>query len=219
MERSRPRRPVPTRVAAAAVLVLGVACTTAGCTQHDAGSASSPSATPSAGAGQAAVARSAPLRVEITHVAGTLTAPARRSLTQKVASTLTAYTEAAFLTGGYPRREFAGALGSFTAGVAPQARHDEALLTNAPLGPTTTAVRATRRTAYLSVLAPRSAVSGVTAAVDLRFAVERGSRPARTVRVKGRLLLTKVTAAGRAPVWKIFGYDLTRSTTPTRSGS
>jgi hypothetical protein len=91
------------------------------------------------------------------------------------------------------------------------------MLTNLPLGPTTQSVRATRRTAYLSVLAPYKVAAGVTAKVDLVFRVERTDQPPQRVRLSGRLLLTRNQQAG----WSIFGYDVHRSgaPAPARSGS
>ncbi len=84
------------------------------------------------------------------------------------------------------------------------------LLTNRELGPSTESVRATRRTAYLSVLAPYKVAAGVTAKVDLVFLVDRGDETAQRVRLAGRLLLTRNKSNG----WSIFGYDLHRSETP-----
>ena len=68
-------------------------------------------------------------------------------------------------------------------------------------------MRATARTAYLSVLAPYKVAAGVTAKVDLVFVVDRGDEPAQRVRLAGRLLLTRNASDG----WSIFGYDLHRS--------
>jgi hypothetical protein len=119
--------------------------------------------------------------------------------------------DAAFLSGDYPRSDFGSAFSSFTSGAARQARGDQDLLTNHELGPTTESVRATRRTAYLSVLAPYKVAAGVTAKVDLVFVVDRGDQPAQRVRIAGRLLLTRGSDAGG---WSIFGYDLHRSATP-----
>jgi hypothetical protein len=128
-----------------------------------------------------------------------------------VGRTLGDYVEGAFLAGAYPRSGFAGSLrSSFTPGAARRARVDVALLTNRTLGATTRWVRAVRRTAYLSVLAPRGIPAGVTAAVDLVLLVDRGDRVAQRVRLRGRLLLTPA-GAGR---WRIFGYDLTRTQGP-----
>jgi hypothetical protein len=154
--------------------------------------------------------RSVPWRVQVTHVAGELRAPGRRTLRIRVGRTISTYVDAAFLRGGYPRSDFGGAFGSFTSGAARLARRDQVLLTNRALGATTRSVHATRRTAYLSVLAPHRAVAGVTAAVDLVLVVDRGERPAQRVQVKGRLLLTR----DERGAWRIFGYDVRRTQTP-----
>ncbi len=156
-------------------------------------------------------ARSAPWRVRVASVAGRLGARDRRALVLRVGRTLSAYVGAAFLTGDYPRSDFTGSFStSFTRGAARRARADLALLTNRPLGPTTQAVRAVRRTARLSVLAPGRTPVGVTAAVSLVLLVDRGERVAQRLRLRGRLLLTP----GPAGTWWIFGYDLARSQTP-----
>jgi hypothetical protein len=129
-------------------------------------------------------------------------------LAVKVGRTITDYVDAAFLAGRYPRSSFSTSFASsFTSGAARQARREQALLTNQPLGRTTRSVRATRRTAYLSVLAPKQQVAGVTAAVDLVFAVDRGSASPQRVELRGRLLLTRDPSGA----WRIFGYDLDRS--------
>lgn len=158
---------------------------------------------------------SVPMRVKVTHVAGRLSDQRRRALAVRVGRTISAYVDKAFLTGPYPRSEFAGSFASFTPGAARQARGDQALLTNRPLGPTTRSVHASRRTAYLSVLAARQAVAGVTAAVNLVFVVDRGDAAKQRVRLKGRLLLTR----DKRGTWKIFGYDLNRSRVRPGRGS
>jgi hypothetical protein len=199
---------------AAALLSLAVLAGTAGCT-GDSEPAAKP--TPSASSPTASatpVPPSVPTKVVVTRVSGKLPNKSRPALEANVARTLSAYVDAAFLKGDYPRSDFAGSFGSFTPGAARDARRDQGLLTNRPLGPTTESVRATRRTAYLSVLAPYKVAAGVTAKVDLVFVVDRGEQPAQQVRLAGRLLLTRDKSDG----WKIFGYDLHRSDTP-RSGS
>jgi hypothetical protein len=174
-------------------------------------------ATTGQASGSASVPRptSVPFRTEVTHVAGRLPLRDRRVVATRVGRTLTAYVDAAFLGGDYPRSDFTASFDAFTEGGARQARGDTALLTNQPLGATTRTVQATRRTAYLSVLAPGGTVAGATAAVDLVFRVDRGSQPGRRVHLKGRLLLTK----DRSGAWAIFGYDLNRSSKPLRETS
>ncbi len=185
---------------------------TLGCTG---GTPQDPDRSPAAASPSTPTPSSAPMRVKVTHVAGKLSDQRRRALAVRVGRTISAYADAAFLTGEYPRSRFADSFGSFTPGAARRARGDQALLTNRPLGATTRSVHATRRTAYLSVLAPRQAVAGLTAAVNLVFVVDRGEAADRRVRLKGRLLLTR----DKRGAWKIFGYDLSRSRVAARSGS
>lgn len=155
-------------------------------------------------------ARSVPPRVRVTSVAGRLAPRDRRALVTRVGRTLSAYLGAAFLSGDYPRSDFADSFSSsFTRGAARTARADLALLTNRPLGPTTRSVRAVRRTADLSVLAPAGTPVGVTAAVRFGLVVDRGERAAQLLRMRGRLLLTP----GPAGTWRIFGYDVDRDQT------
>lgn len=214
---SRPHVRRTHRRVVAPVVGLALAAGSVACT-----GAAGPAADPSAGADGRApgtpsvpAPRSVPLRTEVTRVAGRLPADDRRRLATRVGRTISAYVDQAFLEGDYPRSDFATAFGAFTSGGARQARRDVPLLTNQPLGGTTRTVQATRRTAYLSVLAPNGRVAGVTAAVDLVFRVDRGSRPGRRVRLKGRLLLTK----DRTGRWAIFGYHLKRSAKPVREAS
>lgn len=205
---------------AAAVLGLLVLAATSACTGGSEPAAGpSKSASPSRSATVAPppppVPPSVPMRVAVTRVHGILPVKDRPALEANVGRTVSAYVDAAFLAGEYPRSDFSGAFRAFTPGVARDARRDQGLLTNRRFGPTTESVRATRRTAYLSVLAPYRVAAGVTARVDLVFVVNRGDRPAERVRLAGRLLLTRNKTDG----WSIFGYDLHRSDTPKGSGS
>jgi hypothetical protein len=158
---------------------------------------------------------SAPLRVAVTRVSGKLSAHDRTVLAANVGRVIGGYLDAAFLRGPYPRSDFSDSFGAFTRGAARTARRDQALLTNRGLGPSTASVRAVRRTAYLSVLAPFEVAAGVTANVALDLVVRRSSGPPQRVRMSGRLLLTRDDRGG----WSIFGYDLSRSDTAARSTS
>jgi hypothetical protein len=148
-------------------------------------------------------------------VSGTLAPADRVTVAANVGRVLRAYVDTAFLRGAYPRKDFTGSFATFTPGAARTARRDLALLTNSRLGPSTESVRAVRRTAYLSVLAPHEVAAGVTANVDLELLVQRTAAPPERLRLKGRLLLTRDQDGG----WRIFGYDVSRSDTPVRSGS
>lgn len=206
------RPPFTRRVTAPAAVLLGLAllATATGCSSDPKPDAKpSPSGSPTRSATPAPA--SVPMKVVVTRVSGRLPRKSRPALEANVGRTLSAYVEAAFLRGDNPRSDFRSSFGAFTSGAAKDARRDQGLLTNKLLGPSTESVRATRRTAYLSVLAPYKVAAGVTAKVDLVFLVDRGARPARRVRLAGRMLLTRNKSDGG---WSIFGYDLHRSDTP-----
>jgi hypothetical protein len=209
---ARATRAVAPGVAWGVALLL---CVT-GCTQGGAPHRSAPNASSNASASSAGLEQpSAPFRVAVTRVSGKLTEQERTSLTANVRRVLAAYLDAAFLGGHYPRSDFNDSFGAFTSGAARTARRDRDLLTNERLGPHTESVRAVRRTAFLSVLAPFEVAAGVTANVNLDLVVRRSSGPSDRVRLKGRMLLTPDARNG----WSIFGYDLSRSDTPVRSTS
>jgi hypothetical protein len=198
------------RAAAAVPVVVGLlllapACTDGGAAGGQAGQHTSPSG----GASATPAAASAPIQVSVTHVAGRLRASDRAAVAAHVRRVLATYAGQAFLGGRYPRKDFSDSFGAFTRGAAKDARRDQALLTNADLGATTRSVRLSRATAYLSVLAPRRHAAGASAAVDWVFAVDRGDRSSERVHLQGRLLLTRDGTGA----WRIFGYDVHRSTT------
>ena len=201
-------RPLSRGIPAVATLVA--AALVGGCSGDSEPAAKpSPSSSPTASATPPAP-ESVPLKVVVTRVSGKLPEKSRPALEANVGKAISAYVDGAFLAGDYPRSDFGEAFGAFTSGAAGDARRDADLLTNRELGPSTESVRATRRTAYLSVLAPYKVAAGVTAKVDLVFVVDRGDETAQRVRLAGRLLLTRNKSNG----WSIFGYDLHRSETP-----
>lgn len=203
------------RTCSTVLLAVGLSAGATACTGGGE-PAAKPSASPSASATPtAAPAPSAPWKVVVTRVSGRLPQKARPALEAKVRRTVSGYLDDAFLGGTYPRSDFGDAFATFTPGAARRARGDLRLLTNATLGPTTQSVRAVRRTAYLSVLAPGTVVAGVSARVDVAMRVDRGERPARRVRLTGRLLLTRDDSGG----WSVFGYDLARSDTAAGGAS
>ena len=161
------------RPATGALVGLVLLAGATACTGDSAGGSASRSAD---GSPSAQPRPSAPLRVEVTHVAGGLSPHKRAAVAAGVRRALASYTQGAFLAGDYPRTDFRDAFGSFTAASAASARRDQTLLTNRPLG-RARSVRAVRRTAYVSVLAPKQKVSGATAAVDLVFVVDRATPP------------------------------------------
>ncbi len=156
-----------------------------------------------------------PARVRVTRVSGRLKPRDRAVLADNIEKVVTRYFDDAFLGGDYPRSSFGDAFATFSDGAARTADDDRDLLTNRLLGPGTESIEVRRQTAYLSVLAPYKVAAGVTAKVQLRYVADLGSEPARLVNVKGRLLLSRKAAGG----WKIFGYDLDRSTRRVGKGS
>ena len=201
-------RPLSRGIPAVATLVA--AALVGGCTGDPEPAAKpSPSSSPTTSATPPAP-ESVPLKLVVTRVSGKLPERSRPALEANVGKAISAYVDGAFLAGDYPRSDFGAAYRAFTSGAAGDARRDADLLTNRELGPSTESVRATRRTAYLSVLAPYKVAAGVTAKVDLVFVVDRGDATAQRVRLAGRLLLTRNKSNG----WSIFGYDLHRSDTP-----
>lgn len=150
--------------------------------------------------------------VRVTRVSGTLANPRRAVLVRAVGRTISAYFDAAFLAGDYPRTDFDDAFSSFSKGAAERAERDRDLLTTGDLGGSTDSVTPQRKEVSLSVLAANGAASGVTAHIRLVFVADRGARPWR-VTTSGRLLLTR--NSGR---WEIFGYDVTRSAVPRDRG-
>jgi hypothetical protein len=199
--RTRVRR---TAAALSCTLIVGLC---AGCTGDSSEPAAPSPSSPSTGSPATLEPRPAPLDVRVTRVLGTLRKHQRSVLERRVGKVVAGYFDDAFLAGSYPRSGFDDAFSTFTRGARSQARQDRSLLTNSRLGPTTEAVLPKRRAAWLSVLAPYKVAAGVTARFDLRFVAQRGDKPARKVRLSGRLLLTRVKSGG----WRIFGYHVARS--------
>ena len=198
---------------ACAVLLTGAAACTSGPSKPS--SRPSPSAPASTGASATMTSKPVPLTVRVTRVSGKLNVQERKALAANVGRAISGYFDAAYLSGDYPRSDFAHAFPTFTAGAARQAAHDETLLTNASLGPSTQSVTAKKQSAYLSVLAPYKVAAGVDAHVELVYVADRGDKPAKRVTVTGRLTLTRKKSGG----WQIFGYHIARSATDETKGA
>lgn len=155
-----------------------------------------------------------PMKVRVTRLHGRMRKGAQQALENKVARTLSTYFDDAFLGGGYPRRDFDGAFGTFTRGAAEDARRDTELLTHADLGPRTESVTPRQKAAWLSVLAPNRVAAGVTARFRLVYEAALEDDTERRVTVQGRLLLTREVSGD----WQIFGYDVRRNVAPTNKG-
>ena len=195
------------RLVATAVPLALVAALLAGCSDDapaDLGAPPSPSATPTEQAPP-----EVPTRARVREVTGSRLAPAvRRALTSRVTTVVDGWFDAAYLGGTYPRTDFTGAFPGFTPGAAARARQDQRLMTNAAVGTTTYAVRATAKSVVLDVLAARGRASAVTATFRLRMVRTGETGGVRRERVTGRLYLTREKPVG----WRVFGYDVERGT-------
>lgn len=169
----------------------------------------------SVGAAPTLEAKPVPTKVTVARVAGErLRKEQRQRLEKQVARVLSGYFDDAFLGGEYPRSDFAGALAAFSPGAAERAASDRGLLTNTEIGGETEAVVARAKQARLDVLVPRRLVAGLTARIRLVFLQERSDGADQIVTVKGRLMLNRKSSGA----WQIFGYDVSRSSSPAGKG-
>jgi hypothetical protein len=159
------------------------------------------------GAGPTPASPSAPeaVRTVVTfgQVTGKLPREARTRLARQVGGVVDGWTDAAYLSGDYPRRDFDDSWPGFTPGAREQAHHDQALMSNKDIGAKVDGAAAKRSRVRLDVLAVKQRPVGVTAHVGFRF--KTTGRAEHDVRVEGRLYLTH-TKRG----WRVFGYDMTK---------
>ncbi|GAA1128598.1 hypothetical protein GCM10009606_05350 [Nocardioides aquiterrae] len=142
-------------------------------------------------------------RVTFGKVTGTLAPQVRDRLAQQVGQVVTRWTEAAYLGGDYPRRDFSDSWPGFTAGAQREAHGDRALMSNEDIGDRIDGVVPHRSVVRLDVLAVKKHPVGITAHVFLGFGTTGDLE--KEVRVKGRLFLTPTDGG-----WKVFGYDMTK---------
>ncbi|NPC96144.1 hypothetical protein [Nocardioides sp. zg-DK7169] len=188
-----------------AVLVLGASA----CTGDDDDAPSGEEASPEASAAPLAT------RVSVGQVAGELSPQRRAQAKQAVADVVDGWIDAAYVGGEWPREGFAAytdALRDFTPDARRRAARDRGLLTNVAIGDRVESVRASRRVLQIDVLGAGGKPVGATARIGLRFRTDGEVR--RVDVVSGRLMLTP-TKKG----WKVFGYDVSRSTiAPGKAG-
>ena len=197
-----------------ALLLLAGACTGDAETPEE--SAPSPLPSRSVGSQPTLEAKPVPMQVEVAKVVGgKLRREQRRNLSRQVSGVVSAYFDAAFLGGEYPRRNFSDALDTFSRGAAQRALPDRPILTNAAVGDVTEAVVPRVKRVHLDVLVPRRVVVGLTARFRLVFLQERLRGADRRVTVSGRLLLHRKKSGS----WQIFGYDAARSSVPAAKGA
>jgi hypothetical protein len=142
-------------------------------------------------------------QVSFGKLTGRIGLETRKRLAKQVGEVVDGWTEAAYLGGDYPRRDFSDAWPGFTAGAEKEARGDRALMSNDDIGDRVAGVAPRASAVRVDVLAVKKRPVGVTAHVFLSFGT--AGKVEKVVRVKGRLFLTH-TGKG----WKVFGYDMTK---------
>jgi len=166
------------------------------------GSDDEPGATPSSGPSEA-TDQSVRTQVSYGKVTGNLPPGSRDRLGQQVGQVVSRWTDAAYLGGDYPRRDFADSWPGFTAGAQREAHGDRALMSNEDIGARIDGVVPHKSVVRLDVLAVKKHPVGITAHVYLGFGTTGDVE--KEVRVKGRLFLTHTDGG-----WKVFGYDMTK---------
>ncbi|WP_345526244.1 hypothetical protein [Nocardioides endophyticus] len=181
----------------AALVVVGLAA--GGCSDGSDGGPRKADATSSASAAPAEVVTAA----SVGQLAGKLPQARRAQLVGEVQQVVDGWIDAAYLSGDYPRTDFAGSWPGFTAPAQAKAERDGDLMSNRDIGASIDGVEPQKRQLKLDVLSVRKRPVGVTARVVLRFATTGDT--VKDVRVAGRLYLTKGKQG-----WQVFGYDVTK---------
>lgn len=183
--------------AAAAALVVALAA--GGCSGGD-----DEPGTPDAGPSGAS---DHPVRSQVSFgtITGKLSSETRKRLAHQVVEVVDGWTDAAYLGGDYPRRDFSDSWPGFTAGAEQQAHADRALMSNEDIGDRIDGVEPHKSVVKLDVLAVKQHPVGVTARVFLGFGTT--GKVHREIRVRGRLFLTHTDRG-----WKVFGYNVTKGT-------
>lgn len=184
------------RLAAGVILLAGVV----GCTGGDPGDGDE-----SAPPGQAEATSQMPTRALMGEVSGQLPRPARRAAMREVVEVVDAWMDAAHVGGEWPREVGAEAYDVFTPGARRAAQRDAALTSAAEIAESIEDVTVNRRVVRVDLVGARGRAVGATARVVLTY--DATGERTRTVRVRGRLMLTRVKRD-----WKVFGHDLTEET-------
>lgn len=179
----------------ATLVVVGLA--TGGCNDSNDGEPGEAAATSSTSTAPAVTATS------IGELAGRLPQARRDQLVGEVQQVVDGWIDAAYLSGDYPRTDFAGSWPGFTARAQAKAERDADLMSNRDIGASIDGVEPEKRQVTLDVLSIDKQAVGVTARVVLRFATTGDT--VQDVRVAGRLYLTKGKQG-----WQVFGYDVSK---------
>ncbi|GAA4370448.1 hypothetical protein GCM10023146_18640 [Nocardioides caricicola] len=139
----------------------------------------------------------------IGKLTGRLPKPERAKVVAAVGAVVDGWTQAAYVGGAYPRRDFADAWPGFTAGARALAKRDRALMSNQDIGHRIDGVELRRSRVVLDVLSVKQRAQAVTARVLVGFRTT--GQVERAVRVQGRLYLTHGDGG-----WQVFGYDMTK---------
>lgn len=142
----------------------------------------------------------------VGELAGRLPQARRDQLVGEVQQVVDGWIDAAYLSGDYPRTDFADSWPGFTARAEAKAERDGDLMSNRDLGASIDGVEPLKRQVTLDVLSVDKEAVGVTARVVLRFTTTGDT--IKDVRVAGRLYLTKGKQG-----WQVFGYDVKKVAT------
>ncbi|HJQ06807.1 MAG TPA: hypothetical protein VJ872_15255 [Nocardioides sp.] len=175
------------------VIVVTTVLSATGC-----GSKTQPAAVPSA-------APPVPYVVKLATVTGRLSSPARKAVRARVGTVVRGWWQEAYLRPGAT-----DVFAAFTPGAAKLARRDADLLSDPHRADGT--VAPVRQLVDLDVLAVKGRAVGVTARIHLTY--DRSATATSRCGVGGTVSL--VPTGG---VWRIFGYDVTRTCHPRKAGS
>ncbi|WP_243058221.1 hypothetical protein [Nocardioides sp. SR21] len=142
-------------------------------------------------------------KVLVGKLTGRLPKAERVKVVTEIGAVVEGWTQAAYVGGDYPRRDFADSWPGFTAGARALARKDQALMSNQDVGTRIDGVEVRRSRVVLDVLSVEQLARAVTARVLLEFRTTGSVE--KKVRVQGRLYLTHEDAG-----WQVFGYDMTK---------
>lgn len=189
--RRRPEQPVFFTVSLlAACLLLG------GCTASDDGP-------------RAADSSSAPPEVELTttlgKVAGYTSETDRAAALTAIGEVVGGWFDAAYVGGDYPRTDFADAWPGFTPGAARLAARDQALTSNAAIGPQIDGVDVTTEAVEVDLVGAPGTGELVGATARFRLVFATSGDLVQTEEVGGRLSLAPIAGG-----WQILAYDLHR---------
>ncbi|MFC6287358.1 hypothetical protein ACFP3Q_11685 [Nocardioides sp. GCM10027113] len=142
-------------------------------------------------------------RTTVGVVAGRLDKEQRQRASRAVTGLVQRWFDKAYVGGEWPRTGFRESFPGFTRGARADAFRDRKLTTNQPISDQISGVTPTASRIELDLLAAGGRAVAGTARFRLAFRTEGDIE--RTVRVRGRLMLTRQEGG-----WKVFGYDVTK---------